>query len=281
MPPVPVPNDGFLVGTIQDLRYRMAALETQQQSIISNLQGQPVVAFGLSPGSNPAQYGIQLLAQAFGSEVAFFGEDATGATALKFRNASGGVQVQVDVNGLHFYDGSGHEVVRIDATGLHVYNSAGTQEVAAGALSDGTYGLEVLDPGGSGNLLKLFSPVLAQVNANQSLSSTSFVDLATPGPTATFTVGPSGKAFVLATANVNPNANTGGQSGYLGLSVDGAAAYEIAIVSSSVTENLATPAAAIQQLSLSPGTHTAKLQYATSSGTTVAFFYRTLIVFTY
>ena len=133
MPPVPVPNDNYFLGTIQDLRFRMAALETQQQSVISNLQGEPVLATGLSPGSNPAQWGIQLLSQAFGSEVSFYGEDAAGLSCLRFRNSAGDVVVQIDVNGVHLYNTSGTEIVTLNANGL----TAGGVTVNASGLTAG------------------------------------------------------------------------------------------------------------------------------------------------
>ncbi len=62
-------------------------------------------------GQEPIDLSRGELGERYGSEVGFFGEDANGNVALKFRKSSGQVVVQLDVDGLQIgrvgrYDGS-------------------------------------------------------------------------------------------------------------------------------------------------------------------------------
>jgi hypothetical protein len=198
---------------------RLRALETQQQSIISNLQGQPILAFGLQPGSNPAEYGIGLLNKAFGTPLAFFGEDAAGNVGLYYYDASGVKQSAYDANGLHFYDSSGDEVVRLDSTGLHVYNSSGVAQMNAGKLSNGDVAVEVIDASGQSNEIR---PQYVSGSGTETTSSTTA--LAVSGTSVTATIGATGNAFVTLVGIGEMNGpSTGGGSAYFAVGVDGAA----------------------------------------------------------
>jgi hypothetical protein len=72
-PPV---NEQFF-SQLGQLFQRVRALETQQQSAITNLQGQVVVFTGLQPGSVPAKYGIGVYDPVSGDSM-FFGESVAG-----------------------------------------------------------------------------------------------------------------------------------------------------------------------------------------------------------
>lgn len=78
MPGVNYPNNERLPQIIADLANRVRALETQQQISWSNALGQILITMGLVPGSNPAEYGFQLLNPATGAQIAFLGEDSSG-----------------------------------------------------------------------------------------------------------------------------------------------------------------------------------------------------------
>lgn len=78
MPGVNPPNSEQLQQFLANLHNRLRALETQQQLTISGSNGQPVVNLGLVPGSNPAEYGLQLVDPTTENVVAFLGEDSSG-----------------------------------------------------------------------------------------------------------------------------------------------------------------------------------------------------------
>lgn len=211
MPGVPGGGNPFLarMGQIDQL---VRGLATQQQDSITNALGEDVLNFGLIPGSEPAEYGIQLVNPATGAEVGFLGQDSTGTAALRFRDAAGNVIVQVDVNG------------------IHIYNDAGTEEARFGILNDSPaiYGLGVLPYGGS---------ELQQVAGTQSsdpghLNSTTVTSWTVPtGASAlTLEIGPSGAAAVTVTGQCSTG--TGGQEAYIGCQIDGASVPVSALVAS-------------------------------------------------
>lgn len=72
------PNDQFSA-FLGGLHNRVRAIETQQQTTLSNSLGQPLINFGLVPGSVPARYGMQFLDPATGAEIMFMGEASAGA----------------------------------------------------------------------------------------------------------------------------------------------------------------------------------------------------------
>ena len=301
MPPVPVPNDGYFLGTIADLQFRMASLETQQQSVISNMKGQPVLAFGLSPGSDPPQWGLQLLGQAFGTEVGFLGEDAAGNTALKFRNSAGDVVVQIDVTGVHIYNTSGTEIVTLDASGLTaggvtvnasgltagpvtltsaglaagggvevnanglaVYNGS-TLEVQVGEVSSSPsiYGLAVRPYGGS-TLQLVAGSLSVAAPAASSVTAATWTNFGSPS-SLTVEVGPSGVADV----SVQSYLATGipGEQAFVGVSVDGGTPYEFLELSTTSTGGGVSGTIGSSYLwsALTAGTHTFQLAYRTAN----------------
>lgn len=80
---------GVLPGPDREFFHRIAELErnvraiaTQQNQWITNAQDQPILTIGLIPGSNPAQYGLQLLDPSTGNQLAFLGENAAGAAVF-------------------------------------------------------------------------------------------------------------------------------------------------------------------------------------------------------
>ena len=92
MPGVLYPNNQAFPVFLARMDQRLRALETQQHSILTNLQGQPIISFGLQPGSDPAEWGIGLLNKALGSYLGFLGEDGNGNVAMKFFDANGNLR---------------------------------------------------------------------------------------------------------------------------------------------------------------------------------------------
>src|SRR5579875_1830674 len=104
MPGVPVIPGQELAARLANYEMRLRAIEQQQQITWINGALQPLLNMGMSPGSNPPQYGLQMVNPSTGTEEAFLGEDADNVTALKFRDTAGNVIVQVDVEGIHIYN---------------------------------------------------------------------------------------------------------------------------------------------------------------------------------
>jgi hypothetical protein len=212
-------DETTLVSALASLHRKVAALSAQQQFVISNMQGQPVIAGGRIPGSDPSSYGFQFLNPATNTPLAFFGEDGSGDAGMYFYDESGGTQSLYDSSGLHFYDTSGNEVCRLDSTGLHVYNSSGVAQLNAGQLTNGDYALEVIDASGQSNEVR---PLY--VSGSGSLTTSSTSPTAVPGTSVTATIGATGMAFVtlVGIGEMNGPASGGGAA-YFAVGVDGAA----------------------------------------------------------
>lgn len=236
MPSVPTPPDQQLQALLASHEMRLRAIETQQQMTYSNGTGLPVINAGLSPGSNPPQYGIQLVNPSNGQEIAFFGEDSSGNVGLTFR------------------DGSGNLICRLDGTGLRIYNSAGTEEVLLGDLGGGAYGLEVLNSAG---LLQKVSGTV--VSSQGGLSTSATTPQAVSGTTVSATIGPSDQAMVTLTGNGEMNGPaSGGGSAYFAVGVDGFAPTGpwSELQTNLAGTQLTAPISTSQLVHASQGTHT-------------------------
>lgn len=260
MPGVNPDNSNLLPHYLAQMNNRIRALETQQQLIISNLKGQPVIAFGLQPGSNPAEYGMGLLRQTFGSKAAFFGESATGAVGIKFYGTTGKVLIEVNGTGLTgfaangtsklmaltdqsmtFYTSTGKPLIELNDAGLTGYaadgttplvaltdaglaveNTAGVQEVQLGKQIAGNYGLAVRGPTGAMQQVGGVGHGYVQTaGAGETTTSTAWTTLATAGPTVTCTVGSSGLALITMAAYMELTAQpTNGGGVYAGVRID-------------------------------------------------------------
>ncbi len=129
--------------------------------------------------------------------------------------------------------------------------------------------------GGAGTVTALLLPTAAgsllyssaEVATAETTASTSFADLATPGPSVTINVGPSGAALVIWVAT---EASTTTQTNYDGVRVDSTDPTDAQSASHQA------PAAASSQATvmkfrlitgLSAGSHTFKMRYRTTAGT--------------
>ena len=116
----------------------------------------------------------------------------------------------------------------------------------------------------------------AVVTTFETTTSTSYADLATPGPEVTVTIGPSGRVFLQggAFAYVSDTNLTAD----IGLSVDGAAAIPVAALENNFGGSGGTsPAFGRLIENLTPGEHTFRLRYLSSSGVQVGFEARWLV----
>lgn len=150
---------------------------------------------------------------------------------------------------------------------LTVLDAAGIVRVKIG--KDGTdYGVKVYDAAGANpvSLAQLgFGQAYAEVVAEQASTSTTFVDLATPGPSVTVDIGPSGRAIVLGGAYMTSTVTN--QTVVTGLKVDAAAPFDIADLGNNTAGSIAGDHSSGTLISgLAAGPHTFKLQYLQSLG---------------
>lgn len=95
-----------------------------------------------------------------------------------------------------------------------VLDGSGVTRTRFGLLSDGSYGLEVMNPSGQlVNLANSVFPVTATWTPTQNVTATTPTALPN-GPSVSITVGPSGRAMVQCTADIG--LNTTGQTAYIG-----------------------------------------------------------------
>ena len=170
MPGVLPSSDSQFAAQLAQSQQLLRGLLTQQQTTISNLEGQPVINVGLIPGSSPARYGLSFVNPATGAEIMFLGVDAAGVPAL------------------------------------HVYDTQGNERVVVGELPNADYGLQVTDT--LGNSEEILPAVEQFVAADINVTSTSYVS--DGGPSVTAVVGASGKVKVEASSFVSSNAASNG-----------------------------------------------------------------------
>lgn len=148
---------------------------------------------------------------------------------------------------------------------LTVFDAAGIARVKIG--KDGTdYGVKIYDAAGV-NAVSLatlaFGQNYAEVVPEESTTSTSYVDLATVGPSVSATVGPSGRAIVLGGAYMTSTVTN--QTVIAGLKVDAAATFDFAALGNNTSGSIAGDhSAGVLVGGLSAGAHTFKLQYLQS-----------------
>ena len=150
---------------------------------------------------------------------------------------------------------------------LVVLDAAGVVRIKIG--KDGTdYGIKVYDAAGANpvSLAQLgFGQAYAEVVPEESTTSTSFVDLATPGPSITVPIGPSGRAIVLGGAYMTSTVTN--QTVVTGLKVDGNVPFDLADLGNNTSGSIAGDHSSGVLISgLSAGNHTFKLQYLQSLG---------------
>jgi hypothetical protein len=149
-----------------------------------------------------------------------------------------------------------------------VIDNNGVQRIAYGLLSSGDYGFAVTDA--PGTTTTEFLPLYeANVLTTESTSSTSYTDLATPGPIVTAVIGMSGQALVTVNSYIGVPGGAGVQSaGFAGVSIDGTAPASpldeclYLSVSAAAAVGIATNCSCqVVVTGLSPGSHTFEMKY--------------------
>lgn len=153
MPGVLPPNNEYLISRIGELFNRVRAIETQQQGGYTNGLGQLIITTGLVPGSDPPEWGFQLLDPTTGQRVALFGEDASG-------------NVQLDITGEQTVTGTETVTGALNVSGTETVS--GTLNVTGNAIIGGTLSL----PNGIINNAALANPT-AFDRADYAVNSTS------------------------------------------------------------------------------------------------------------
>lgn len=183
------------------------------------------------------------------------------------------------------YDASGNPIIVMGKQSdskynLSVFDTAGVLQTRIGELSDGSYGVEDLDAGGTAVLLSslAFGQGYDEVLTSQGTTSTSYTDLATVGPTVTLNVGATGKVIAVWSAITTLSAT--GASASVAISIDGGAPGAATGFVSNFTGSGGSGACAVRQITgLSAGSHTFRLKYLSSNGAVTATFQnRSLLV---
>ena len=82
MPGVNRPNDNLFPHMIARMNNRIRAMEVQQQLVISNITGDPIIVIGMQPGTTPAEWGIGVYNKAFSDRIAFAGQNSAGTVVV-------------------------------------------------------------------------------------------------------------------------------------------------------------------------------------------------------
>lgn len=245
-------GDGSLGATFRQVLQRLRALETQQQSVISDNLGRPVVTTGLIPGSNPPLYGYMVWDPNTNTRLMFQGYDSGSDTAY-----------------IAFYDSNGNIVNKFDQAGQHVYDDSGTEEVRLGLLntSPPIYGLGVLPYGGT-QLQQVGGTLFGFSGSTYTTTSTAWV--APPGaPSITAEIGPSERADVTIGAHIATGDVS--QEGYIGLVVDGVTPPDFTVGTSESVGTGGISSDVFGRFSvtgLSVGTHTFAIEVWTANNAT-------------
>lgn len=190
--------------------------------------------------------------------------------------------------------------IKLTEGSLDVFDNLGVKQVEVGNLSDGTYGLAVVGP--SNELTKLsdviYGPAAAQVLPQEFTSSTTFVNLATVGPTVTVNVGSSGRVLLFLTCTLSLESTDHQVGGMMGFQMSGANVQAPQnLLSLVLVSAISTPSSGDDTLiadrrtvtyfltGLNPGVTTFQAKYKNfnpnGTGTDVSFYDRQLVVFPY
>ena len=243
MPGVLPGGSDWLPHQIAQMSNLLRGLLTQQQTTISNLDGQPVINFGLIPGSSPARYGFQFVNPATGAEVMFIGVDGAGEPAINVSDANGNVVTKLG-------------------------------QIAA---SPALYGLAVAQVVGASTQQTMcqVAPAIGAPGTNVANSAnTAWTNIANAHITCV--VGPSGIAVVTCQADISTSGVN--VEGLIGFTVDGGGPNVVAQLSSAGGAINASVGGTFGVASLAPGSHTFQMQYEVANPGTVSFNAPLLIV---
>lgn len=121
------------------------------------------------------------------------------------KTADSGARVQLDSGGVHAYDQNGVEALRMDTAGSYkVLDASAVTQIQMGLLTDGTYGLAAVNPGGQFVKVNnfLFGPQHGYISTDIVSLSTSYHNGSPVGPNLTVEIGTLGKAIVTLSASM-------------------------------------------------------------------------------
>ncbi|MGH9121412.1 MAG: hypothetical protein ACRDYC_05630 [Acidimicrobiales bacterium] len=273
------PADQSLVTTLGNMIQNGAAQAAQQQNVITDANGNPVIYIGLIPSSDPPIYGMQFVDPTSGTPIMFIGLDASGHIGFTLYDSSGKKRIMLDSDGLTQFDASGNKLFSLGTQasgldGLAMFDSLGTEQVLIGALSTAfpLYGLAVRPEGGThlqqvGGFLQG-----AQVQALDEIGGPGNF---TPTGEVVAIIGDSGEVQIALTGTIATGEAV--QEGNLGVSIDGAAVLAAApnlVVNSGGGGILVAASISYVQGGLTPGSHTFQPVWTTfndSGSYTVSF----------
>ena len=150
-----------------------------------------------------------------------------------------------------------------------------------GQLPLGDYGISLSDPA-TGNVTTLLPVYKEGITTAEVDDSTTYTDLATPGPEVTATIGMSGEALVIISYIGVIGVASAQSGGFVGVSIDGNAPVSpldeilyFAVSSGSQAIGIAGNQSAMVILTgLSVGQHTFEFKYKALGGNNVTFFNR-------
>ena len=237
MPGVLPGGDGWWAYQQAQQSNLLRGLLTQQQTTISNLDGLPVINFGLIPGSSPARYGLQFVNPTTGTEIMFIGVDAAGVP------------------------------------GVHIYDTAGNEEVRLGELSasPAIYGLAVAPSSGTpgGTLQQVGGFLDTTASDVNTVNNTTWAAFGGSN-SITAEVGPSGKVALFVRSYITTSAAS--EFGEVGVQIDSGSVQTELISGNSVGGDAHTVSTNRVLSGLSAGTHTFTLYYQVTLGTATASF---------
>lgn len=202
MPPIVPAASLYFLQRFAELQRNVGALQTQQQSTITDGQGRPILNIGLIPGSNPATYGLQFLDPVSTQPRMLIGSNGTEAL-------------------IEFYDTAGNVVLSIDASGLSLLSDLGVVEAFLGNLdtSPEIYGLAVLND--NSVMQQVSGLVSSPGGATASISTSSTTAVPITNTSVSAVIGESGQALVTISGWVTIATTTLAAGAYVAVRVDG------------------------------------------------------------
>lgn len=202
---------------------------------------------------------------------------------------TGGGNVEITDGAVIVYNAAGRKIIELGECadgrhGLQVYKDNGTRVTRVGELASGSEGIETISDLGA--LVRVdtlaFGTKAATVTAGQTTTSTSFTDLATPGPVQNADVGNSGRLLIVVSSGIQPATGHGGIVGFDMVGPGGyfsAANFLHSVWFDSSGSGISSASKVFLVTGLpQAGNYTAALKYRSQAGGSINFFDRHLIM---
>ena len=290
MPPKLKPSENYLLDKIAALEKQVSKLAQQQQTTISNSQGQPILNFGLLPALKSSQttqqYGLQMLAPGTSVPIVQLGQQADGTYGLYIFNPSGAVLMELTGSGLNLLDSAGETLIELTDSGLGLLNSSGSTILELDTIgltfydSNGNILVQLNDTGlsvQSGSSSQVIQPIYSVADAS-TFTTTAATWQNLGFPSVDVPIGASGNALVILSSYAATT--VAGTAAYAGLSIDGNAPTSVNLSLTSGDAYLgASTSATFITGALTQATHSFSIWYeAGTAGDTVNFHTGALVV---